>query len=125
MEVGNSFWSCAMLPQTCALDLHLTIMPSQPPSSSAHRCSTSCLLDAWFTLGFLLYQNPGMARGSMFQINTSGGIGQTDLDWVEQPVPLLPKPPSRSGIGFVFLFYFIYFSFWISVCNVHSILPCL
>lgn len=76
--MGTVFGLCAMLAQTRASDLHLTLMPSQPPSSSAHRCSTSCLLDAWFTLGFLLYQNPGMARGSMFQINTSGGIDQTD-----------------------------------------------
>lgn len=117
-----------MLLQTCALDLRLPWMPSQSTSFSAHLCSTSCWLDAWSTLGFLLYQNPGMALGPMFQINTSGGTGQTDylLGWAA--CPLTAQASQQEWLGSIF--YFIYFFFWIldllttsSSCNINSILP--
>lgn len=56
------------------------------------------------------------ALGSTFQTNTSCGSVviscwhvRLTVHWVGQPCPLPPKPPSKGGIGSVYLFAF----FWI------------
>ncbi|XP_007471964.1 PREDICTED: uncharacterized protein LOC103085140 [Lipotes vexillifer] len=57
----------------------------------------------WPELGHTkLQQNPRMALSSMFQINTSGGsvilsnrLVRLTVHWIGQPVPSLPKSPSK------------------------------
>lgn len=133
-----------MLPHMCALDLNLTLMPSQPASFSAHLYSIACLLDAWFTLGFLLLQNPGQLLAPCFRWIPLVTVWLSSADWLDYLLGwetcsfsaqtsqqvwhwalfLWGFFPFFMALGSVFVGVFPFLT-TSSTCNINSILPCL